>query len=212
MDINENENKKGKDDIEFKIITLGNPGVGKTSIIQRYVSDDFNINQLSTLGISYSFKVMTVKERNLRFKLIDTGGQEKYRSLAVSYFRHVDVVLFVFDLNNKSSFDSVQYWIDLFNEHNNNKNIKAKYIIGNKNDLEQKVDQNLIDELTTRNDNIKYWSTSAKTKSQIDYLFSLIGFDLYEYLQKKENNKNEPNSNKSKTLSKNHGSKKKGFC
>ena len=82
-------------------------------------------------------------------------------------------------MNNKSSFDSVQYWIDLFNEHNNNKNIKAKYIIGNKNDLEQKVDQNLIDELTTRNDNIKYWSTSAKTKSQIDYLFSLIGFDLY---------------------------------
>ena len=112
MDINENENKKVKDDIEFKIITLGNPGVGKTSIIQRFVEDDFNANQLSTLGISYSFKVIKIEEKNIRLKLIDTGGQEKYRSLAVSYFRHVDVVLFVFDLNNKSSFDSIQYWIN----------------------------------------------------------------------------------------------------
>ena len=140
MDINENENKKVKDDIEFKIITLGNPGVGKTSIIQRFVGDDFNENQLSTLGISYSFKVIKIEEKNIRLKLIDTGGQEKYRSLAVLYFRHVDVVLFVFDLNNKSSFDSIQYWINLFNENNNSKNIKGKYLIGNKDDLVQNVD------------------------------------------------------------------------
>ena len=211
MDINENENKKGKDDIEFKIITLGNPGVGKTSIIQRYVSDDFNINQLSTLGISYSFKVMQVKERNLRFKLIDTGGQEKYRSLAVSYFRHVDVVLFVFDLNNKSSFDSIQYWINLFNKNNNSKNIKGKYLIGNKDDLVQNVDQNLIDELS-QNNGIEYLTTSAKTKYQIDALFTIIGGELYEYLKKKKNNKDESNSPKIKVLARTNVNKKKGCC
>ena len=211
MDINENENKKGKDDIEFKIITLGNPGVGKTSIIQRFVEDDFNANQLSTLGITYSFKVIKIEEKNIRLKLIDTGGQEKYRSLAVSYFRHVDVVLFIFDLNNKSSFDSIQYWIDLFNENNNSKNIICKYLIGNKDDLVQNVEQKLIDELSNNN-RIKYLTTSARTKYQIDFLFSIIGGELYEYLKKNENNKDESNSPKIKVLSKNNVNKKKGCC
>ena len=211
MDINENENKKVKDDIEFKIITLGNPGVGKTSIIQRFVEDDFNANQLSTLGISYSFKVIKIEEKNIRLKLIDTGGQEKYRALAVSYFRHVDVVLFVFDLNNKSSFDSIQYWIDLFNENNNSKNIKGKYLIGNKDDLVQNVDQNLIDELS-QNNGIEYLTTSAKTKYQIDALFTIIGGELYEYLKKKKNNKDESNSPKIKVLAKTNVNKKKGCC
>ena len=211
MDINENENKKVKDDIEFKIITLGNPGVGKTSIIQRFVGDDFNENQLSTLGISYSFKVIKIEEKNIRLNLIDTGGQEKYRSLAVSYFRHVDVVLFVFDLNNKSSFDSIQYWINLFNENNNSKNIKGKYLIGNKDDLVQNVDQNLIDELS-QNNGIEYLTTSAKTKYQIDALFTIIGGELYEYLKKKKNNKDESNSPKIKVLARTNVNKKKGCC
>ena len=63
MEENEDDDKKEKIDYEFKIITLGNPGVGKTSIIQRFVEDDFNANQLSTLGISYSFKVIKSKKK-----------------------------------------------------------------------------------------------------------------------------------------------------
>ena len=91
--MNNEENKNNFE--EFNIITLGDPGVGKTSIFKRFLDDGFDPNQLSTLGVSFSSKVITINKRNLLLKLTDTGGQEKYRSIAASYFRNVDVVLFV---------------------------------------------------------------------------------------------------------------------
>ena len=187
------EKKHEQNDVEYKIITLGNAGVGKTSIIQRFLSDNFNPDQLTTLGISFNFKTITINKTNLKLKLIDTGGQEKYRSLSLSYFRHADVVLFVFDLILESSFNSIKYWIDLFNENGGDKNLKSKYLIGNKNDLEQKVEQDIIDKLVKEN-NLTYISTSAKTKTQIDEMFLYIGEELYEYTLTKAKNKPEGGS------------------
>ena len=202
--------KEEKDSLEFKIITLGNMGVGKTSIIQRFVNDTFNENQISTLGVRFSFKTIEIKKTNIKLIFIDTGGQEKFRSISASYFRHADVVLFVFNLNDSKSFESVQYWIDTFNENNNGKNIKFKYLIGNKNDLGQIVDQNLIDELNKKND-LLYVSTSAKTSNQIDELFYIIAEDLYEYTKKNKLNKKN-NGKKEIVLYQTNMEKKKGGC
>ena len=94
---------------------------------------------------------IAINEKNLILKLIDTGSQKKYRAIAASYFRHVDVVLFLFDLNNNKSFDSIQYCFDFFEENINGNKIKNKFLIWNKNDLEQNVDQDLIDALIEKN-------------------------------------------------------------
>ena len=143
-----NENEKNT--YQFKIIALGDPEVGKSSIFRRFVNDSFDPNQLSTLGANFYSKVIKINHKNLLLKLFCTGGQEKYRYIASSYFRNIDAVLFVFDLNNENSFYSIQYWLDYFEETNGGIKIKNKYLIGNKNDLEQKVDQNLIDELVKK--------------------------------------------------------------
>ena len=214
MEEKDDDNKKGKNEIEFKVITLGNQGAGKTSIINSYVNDKFDPDQISTLGACFSFKTIKINNTNIKLNFIDTSGQEKFRSLSISYFRHVDVVLFVFDLNEPKSFESVQYWIDLFNENNNGKKIKAKYLVGNKNDLEQKIDQNLIEEITKKN-NILYISTSAKTKNQIEVLFQYIGGALYDYLQIQRTNtinQNDTTRKKIKVLSKTKVKKKNKKC
>ena len=191
---------------EFNIILLGDPDVGKSSIIKRFVHDEFNPDQLSTLGISHSFKDLKIKDKTIKLKLIDTGGQEKYRSLALSYFKNIDVVLFVFDLHLEKSFEGVQYWVDLFNKNNDGKNLKLKFLIGTNNDLEQKVSQALIDEFAKRN-GLLYLSTSTRTKSQIDEMFGYIAGELYEYTEKKI--KSEGNSQKGKVLTKTKYKKKK---
>jgi len=201
MEENEDDDKKEKIDYEFKIITLGNSGTGKTSIIKSFVDGVFDEYQLVTLGNSFSFKILKINGINIKLNFIDTSGQEKFRALSLSYFRHVDVVLFVFDLNEPNSFESVQYWIDFFNENNSGKNIKKKYLVGNKDDLVQKVDQDLIDELTRKN-NILFFSTSAKNKNNIDLLFNYITNDLYDYIQKKPKNKNDNNTIKVNEISK----------
>ena len=181
----ENENN----DLEYKIITLGDSSVGKTSIINRFINGEFRPDSMPTLGIKHSFKILELghlnNKKKLKLSVIDTGGQEKYKALSISYFRYADVVLFIFNLNEPFSFENIQNWIDNFNENNNkSKKVIKKYLIGNKSDLEQKVEQNLIDEFAKKNI-IPYKATSAKTNSQINELFQMIGEELYEEIDKK---------------------------
>ena len=181
----ENENN----DLEYKIITLGDNSVGKTSIINRFINGEFRPDSMPTLGIKHSFKILELghlnNKKKLKLSVIDTGGQEKYKALSISYFRYADVVLFIFNLNEPFSFENIQNWIDNFNENNNkSKKVIKKYLIGNKSDLEQKVEQNLIDEFAKKNI-MPYKATSAKTNSQINELFQMIGEELYEEIDKK---------------------------
>ena len=133
----------------FKIITLGNAGVGKTSILKRFTTGMFEENSCSTVGIEFSIKQLTLKNgKTIKLKLVDTCGQEKYKSIAKQYFKNCDAVLFVFSLNNKKSFTDIQDWINLFGEnHNGNKNI-PKILVGNKCDIKSKdIEQTLINNM-----------------------------------------------------------------
>jgi len=170
---------KKKEEVKtFNIITLGDCDVGKTSIINRYVKNKFDDNTSSTLGMNFSYKEIKFNNKDkIILKLVDTAGQEKYKSLTKSYYKNVDAVLFVFSLDDKDTFDTIKDWMELF-KNNNNKEDIPKYLVGNKNDLKIKVEQNLIDEFVNEN-KILYMSTSAKTKNNIDELFEEIGKKLY---------------------------------
>ena len=187
MNENENDNEIEKNNLEYKIITLGDSSVGKTSIINRFINDTFDEELTPTLGIKHTFKTLEINNTKVKLSVIDTNGQEKYRSLSVSYFRHADVVLFIFNLNEPLSFNNIQEWINVFNDNNNKKKVILKYLIGSKSDLEQRVEQNLIDEFANNN-NMLYMATSAKTNNQINELFQKIGEDIIEEEEKKTNN------------------------
>lgn len=186
MNENENDNEIEKNNLEYKIITLGDSSVGKTSIINRFINDTFDEELTPTLGIKHTFKTLEINNTKVKLSVIDTNGQEKYRSLSVSYFRHADVVLFIFNLNEPLSFNNIQEWINVFNDNNNKKKVILKYLIGSKSDLEQRVDQNLIDEFANNN-NMLYMATSAKTNNQINELFQKIGEDIIKEEEKKTN-------------------------
>ena len=186
MNENENDNEIEKNNLEYKIITLGDSSVGKTSIINRFINDTFDEELTPTLGIKHTFKTLEINNTKVKLSVIDTNGQEKYRSLSVSYFRHADVVLFIFNLNEPLSFNNIQEWINVFNDNNNKKKVILKYLIGSKSDLEQRVEQNLIDEFANNN-NMLYMATSAKTNNQINELFQKIGEDILEEEEKKTN-------------------------
>ena len=170
--------------IEFKVITLGDSGVGKTSIIRRYVYNIYDDNSLSTVGLTFSFKDIKLKNnKKVQLKLIDTGGQEKYRALSKSYFRNADAVLFVFGLDDEKSYENMIEWFKLFNENHNGKEGIPQYLIGNKNDLERKIDKNLIEEFA-KNNNLCYKEVSAKENICINEIFEEIAEKLYEDYEK----------------------------
>ena len=93
---------KNEELITFKIITLGESLVGKTSLLRRYLENKFDDNSLTTIGLSFSFKDIILKNgEKVQLKLLDTAGQEKYRALAKSYFKNADGVFFVYAINDE---------------------------------------------------------------------------------------------------------------
>ena len=86
----------------FKVITLGDSGVGKTSIITRYTSGTFKEHRLSTAGSVFHFKDVVLKDgTKIKLKLIDTAGQEKYRAMAKSYYKNAQGILLIFSYDSK---------------------------------------------------------------------------------------------------------------
>ena len=169
---------------DFNIITLGDSGVGKTSIIKRFCENKFDDNNQSTIGINFSKKEMTFdKKDKIILKLLDTCGQEKYRSLAKTYYRNAHAALFVFSMNDKESFDKINVWMESFNNSNKGEDI-PKYLVGTKNDLKVNIDQTLINEFSKKN-NIPFISTSAKENKFINELFEEINKNLYLNFVKK---------------------------
>jgi len=177
----ENKNEIKEDDIILKIITLGDSGVGKTSIIDQYINRKFNENNASTVGINFAYKKLFINQTQKIFlKLIDTCGQEKYRSLSKTYFKHVNGVLYVFGLNDKDSFDNITEWMKYFDEECTIKDA-PKVLVGNKCDLEmdKELDNNIIKQFAEAN-KMQYIETSAKDNKNINKLFEEMGKMIYK--------------------------------
>ena len=119
---------------ELKIILLGNSGVGKTCIINRYINNLYNPESESTLGSSFSSK--TVKKGKIEYKLNiwDTTGQEKYQSITNLFIKGSNAVILVYAIDSLDSFEGLNSWYESINEHlEGNEYILA--VIGSKSDL-----------------------------------------------------------------------------
>ena len=173
----------------YKIITIGDSSVGKSSIIKRFIYNTFNSETaFSTIGMNVAMHKMTLKNgKNIILKIVDTAGQERYKSIAKNYFTNTDGVLFVFDLNNSISFDNISSWIKTFEESKTKDLNIPKYLIGNKNDLICNVEEKSINNFLSKNKDFKYMSTSAKENSNIKELFEELAEIIYEKNLKYEN-------------------------
>ncbi|AYV76634.1 MAG: ras-related protein Rab-35 [Terrestrivirus sp.] len=174
-------------DLLIKIICLGDSGVGKSSIISRYVDKYFVGNQLVTLGIDFKIKMVNYHNKNnntmivLRQQIWDTGGQERYRAVASNYFRSAHVVLLFFDLTNDKTFKHLDRWISEFNKVNDDPEV-VRILVGTKDDLVQDKNisnendeklEEMIDTFCETNSCI-YLKTSAKNDTNIDILFDKV--------------------------------------
>ena len=96
-----------------KVVLVGEAGVGKTSIIQRFITNSFTSGQRSTTGANFIEKIIEFKESNqkIKFEIWDTAGQEKFRSLARVFYNNASVCIMVYDITNKKTFEELQnFW------------------------------------------------------------------------------------------------------
>ena len=162
-----NENLK----IEYKIITIGDSGVGKTSILKRYIHSKFEEENMSTIGFSLAFKELTLKNNSkISLKLIDTAGQEKYRALTKSYYKNADGAIFVFAHDDEKSVEHIENWKQIFEENIDSTKIPI-FLIGNKNDQPTFNKEDSFEDFIKKHNILKYISTSAKDNINIDIIF-----------------------------------------
>ena len=172
----------------FKIMILGDSGVGKTSILKQYVNKVFTGHYKITIGSDFLTKDLSVNGEQLKLQIWDTAGQEKYRSLGLAYYRGADACIFVYDLTDKQSFNNITSWIETFFSQLPGKKQDnfPVIIIGNKSDAEKKV---VAESFSTKwcklNGNLPHYLTSAKTRDGIDEAFNKIAIMLTEYKPQK---------------------------
>ena len=166
-----------QDNITCKVVLVGDTGVGKTCIIQRYVNNNYDENTESTVASTYTYKVLNFPNYNksISFDIWDTAGQEIYRALAKNFYLNAAIGVLVYDIKRQSSFDSIKnYWYDQLKESGEENMIFA--VVGNKCDLfnEEEVDEEEAKKFAKSIGAI-FKLTSCKESIGIDELFSECG-------------------------------------
>ena len=174
------------EEFRFNILLLGDSNVGKTSLIKRFIKNKFDSNDSSTVGLEFENKKVKINDKIIQLNIMDTAGQEKYRAIAKNAVKRANGIIFVFDLNNKESFNNIKYWLMSSFEISNNFH---KIFVGNKYDLDKEVDedkvQKLIEEYKSR-----YFETSAKDGKNVELIFKEIAELILSGLSDKEINDN----------------------
>ena len=186
--------------IKRKVIRLsiiGDSKTGKTSIINRYLGQEFSIDMISNIGIDKQEVIRKMKDGNeMKIIIWDTAGQERFHSIAISSVKNSQGIILVFDITNRKSFEDLNMWIDDINNATDKVSI---ILFGNKCDLQnRKISKEEAEKFAKKN-NIPYIETSAKLKLNINEAFSIVVNDAYKKyglvnglrLKKKKKNKGE---------------------
>ena len=178
-----------EDMIRCKTIIVGNSGVGKTSIISRYLRK-FNPKEKSTIGASFTNKLEIINDNKILFEIWDTAGQEKFRSINSIFYQDANICILVYDITNKKSFDEMKdYWYNSVLENSSNDIIF--HVVGNKIDLfdQEVVDRKEVDNFCKQlGTEVNFVSAKDESNVYVDELFKKLAekFLSSDIFKKKE--------------------------
>ena len=203
-----------QDNISCKVVLVGDSGVGKTSIINRYLNNKYNENVEITVASTYNYKVLKYPKYNksISFDIWDTAGQEKYRSVTKNFYVNAAIGLMVYDIRVKDSFENIKtYWSEQLKEYGEENIVLG--IAGNKCDLfeQQEVSDKEVKKFAESIGAV-FKSTSCKENVGINELFYECGKKFLE-VNKLVGNENKENNENLKIDGKdNNGKKDKKKC
>ena len=170
----------------LSIILIGDPSVGKTSLMKRYkkttncrfIDNTFSENLLNTLGVELFQKVVNINGIFYQIKILDTCGQERLRALTANYYRNADGIMLLFDLTQISTFNNLQNWIESVQEKVQDQ--LPLVIVGNKTDLiEHQVTTDMIKNLSKKYE-VEIFKTSAKNGDESGKPFIRLAEEIIE--------------------------------
>jgi len=190
-------------DYLFKLVLIGDSGVGKSCLLLRFADDNFTDSYISTIGVDFRFRTITIDKKTVKLQIWDTAGQERFRTITSAYYRGADGIIMVYDVTSAESFDHVEEWLSEVDRYANENT--AKLLIGNKADL---IDEKQVSEETAQKFadklGIPFLETSAKTATNVDQAFLTMAKELIKAREQAAANGNTP-SGKGKGSTGNNG-------
>ena len=161
----------------FKLLLIGDSGVGKSCLLLRYADNVWEDRYISTLGVDFKIRTLEVNKKIIRLQIWDTSGQERFHTITSSYYRGSHAILVMYDITDETTFNNVKTWM-IEIEHYAKEDV-VKVLVGCKCDLEvcRKVSFEQGQEFATKAQ-MPFFETSAKTNQGVDVLFTKIAEEL----------------------------------
>ncbi|KAL1535572.1 Ras-related protein Rab2BV [Salvia divinorum] len=171
-------------DYLFKIVLIGDSGVGKSNILSRFTRNEFCLESKSTIGVEFATRTLQVEGKTVKAQIWDTAGQERYRAITSAYYRGAVGALVVYDLTKRQSFDNVQRWLRELRDHADS-NIVIM-LAGNKSDLNHlRAVAEHDAQLFAEKEGLSFLETSALEAHNVEKAFQTILLDIYQIISRK---------------------------
>ncbi|CAJ0580662.1 unnamed protein product, partial [Mesorhabditis spiculigera] len=158
----------------FKVVLVGNAGVGKTCLVRKFTQGIFPPGQSATIGVDFMIKTVKINDDKIKLQIWDTAGQERFRSITQSYYRSAHAIVLVYDVACQPSFDCLPEWLSEIESYANRRVLKI--LVGNKLDKgdEREVPERIGKDFSDVNNFDYFLETSALDATNVDALFEHV--------------------------------------
>ncbi|XP_065426884.1 ras-related protein Rab-1A-like [Chrysemys picta bellii] len=164
-------------DYLFKLLLIGDSGVGKSCLLLRFADDNYTDSYISTIGVDFKIRTIELEGKTIKLQIWDTAGQERFRTITSSYYRGAHGIIIVYDVTDQDSFSNMHLWLEEIGRYAS-ENVN-KLIVGNKNDLTCKK----VVDFTTAKEyadalEVPFLETSAKTATNVEQAFVTMAAEI----------------------------------
>ncbi|TDH67981.1 hypothetical protein CCR75_003467 [Bremia lactucae] len=178
----------------FKLVLIGDSGVGKSCLLLRFADDAFTESYITTIGVDFRFRTVKIDNKTVKLQIWDTAGQERFRTITSAYYRGADGIIMVYDVTSQESFDHVNDWLTEVNRYASDGT--CKLLVGNKSDVK---DNKAVPYETAKvfadSLSIPFLETSAKNAQNVEEAFLTMASELIT-IREKVGDSNRPSGSK----------------
>eukprot|EP00698_Gefionella_okellyi_P007265 TRINITY_DN1764_c0_g1_i1.p1 TRINITY_DN1764_c0_g1~~TRINITY_DN1764_c0_g1_i1.p1 ORF type:complete len:204 (+),score=44.61 TRINITY_DN1764_c0_g1_i1:73-684(+) len=163
-------------DYLFKLLLIGDSGVGKSCLLLRFADDTYTDSYISTIGVDFKIRTIELDGKTIKLQIWDTAGQERFRTITSSYYRGAHGIIVVYDVTDAESFSNVKQWLAEIDRYASDS--VNKLLVGNKADIPKKaVDTATAEEFAKQLD-IPFIETSAKNATNVEKAFTTMATEI----------------------------------
>jgi len=171
-------------DYLFKIVLIGDSGVGKSNILSRFTRNEFCLESKSTIGVEFATRTLQIEGKTIKAQIWDTAGKERYRAITSAYYRGAVGALLVYDITKKQTFENIQRWLRELRDHADS-NIVIM-MVGNKSDLNHLRSVAEEDgQALAEKEGLSFLETSALEALNVEKAFQTVLSDIHQIISKK---------------------------